>query len=87
MISIARLALNLLLTSRKLGAMSLRPAGLIVYIVRSVRQVMVETNCEHTACLKVYLRPNHIALILCLYVTAQPRQVPLWSRTTQNRNG
>ena len=33
--------------------MSLRPAGLIVYIVRSVRQVEVETNCEHTACLKV----------------------------------
>ena len=29
-------------------------AGLIVYIVWSVRQVEVETNCEHTACLKVY---------------------------------
>ena len=44
----------------------------IVYIMRSVCQVEVETNCKHIACLKVYLRPNHIALILCLYVTLQP---------------
>ena len=67
MISIARLAMDLLITSRKLGSMSLRPAGLTVF-----RQVEVETNCEHIACLKVHLRLNHTALILCLYVTAQP---------------
>ena len=77
MISIARLALNLLIASRKLGLMSLGPDGLIVYIVRSVRQVEVEKNCEHIACLKVYLRPKHIALILCLTSPRSLRQVPL----------
>ena len=34
----------------------------------------LQTNCKHMACLKVHLRPNHTAHILCLYVTAQPSQ-------------